>query len=97
MHVLSRKTLEEHGKRFPDAKPALDAWLREAKTAVWKRPLDIKERYRSASILGNGRVVFNIKGNKYRLIVRVDYKTSTVLVRFFGTHAEYDKINAQEV
>jgi mRNA interferase HigB len=69
----------------------------EAKRAEWKTPADIKVQYRSASILKGGRVVFNICGNKYRLIVKFDYEKGIGLVRFIGTHKEYDEINAEEV
>lgn len=98
MHVISRKKLiafyEQPGQG--DAKGPLEAWYYEARNAQWGSPADIKERYRSASIIGDNRVVFNIAGNKYRLIVRINYASKTVFVRFIGTHKEYDKINAEE-
>lgn len=80
-----------------DAKQPLDAWFREVKKAQWTTPADIKEKYKSASIVGDNRVVFNIAGNKYRLVVRINYKAKIVYIRFIGTHREYDKINAEEV
>lgn len=85
------------GKRFPDAKAQFDVWLAVAERAQWKTPADIKAQYRGASILKGGRAVFNICGNKYRLIVRFDYKQGIGVVRFFDTHKAYDKINAEEV
>ena len=97
MRVIARKTLREYGKRVPDADAPLNAWYHEAKKAEWNSPSDIKEMYRSASILKSGRVVFNIAGNKHRLVVRIDYEHAIVFIRFIGTHAEYDKINAEEV
>jgi mRNA interferase HigB len=75
----------------------LRAWYTEAKKARWKGPQDIKAEYRTASILRNHRVVFNIKGNTYRLVVAVRYEFQLAYIRFLGTHAEYDKINAEEI
>ena len=74
-----------------DASGAIDAWVREAKAAKWRTPADIKARYPAASFLANNRVVFNIKGDKYRLDTRVAYRTSVVVVKRIGTHAEYDR------
>lgn len=97
MRIIARPKLIAFGNRFPDAKAQLDAWWAEAKQAEWKTPADIKAQYRSASILKGGRVVFNICGNKYRLILRFDYEKGIGFVRFLGTHKEYDQINAEEV
>lgn len=72
----------------------MKAWYHEAEQAAWKSPNEIKRDYPSASILEDNRIVFNIKGNKYRLIVRINYKYGLVWIRFIGTHAEYDKIDA---
>ena len=95
MHVISRKTLREFWEAHPDSEGPLKAWHAEAKAALWQTPAQIKARYRTASILRNSRVVFNIGGNKYRLIVRVNYKCGTVYVRFIGTHSDYDRIDAE--
>jgi len=99
MHVISRKKLvafyEQADHR--DAKRPLEAWYYEAKHAQWTSPVDVKEHYRSASILKGNRVVFNIAGNKYRLTVRINYDSKTVFVRFIGTHKEYDKIDAETI
>lgn len=97
MRIIARPKLIAFGNRFPDAKAQLDAWWAEAKQADWKTPADIKAQYRSASILKRGRVVFNICGNKYRLVVKFDYEKGIGFVRFLGTHKEYDQINAEEV
>ncbi|KCZ54618.1 hypothetical protein HY29_14070 [Hyphomonas beringensis] len=97
MHVISRKILREFGDAEPEAKAALNSWFHEAKRADWKTPAQVKSKYRSASILKNNRVVFNIAGNKYRLIVRIDYEVGIVFVRFVGTHAAYDEIDAEEI
>ncbi|MFO7750418.1 MAG: type II toxin-antitoxin system HigB family toxin [Desulfobacteraceae bacterium] len=80
-----------------DARGPLEAWYHEAKKAQWASPAEIKEQYRSASILKDNRVVFNIAGNKYRLIVKINYHSKTVFVRFIGNHKEYDKIDAEVI
>ena len=99
MNVIKRKTLVEFYQQpgHEDAKGALEAWCYEAKHAQWASPADIKALYRSASILKDNRVVFNIAGNKYRLIVRINYDSKTVFVRFIGTHREYDRIDAEVI
>jgi mRNA interferase HigB len=99
MHVISRKKLVEFYELagYQDAKKPLEVWYYEAKHAQWASPADIKDHYRSASILKDNRVVFNIAGNKYRLIVRINYDSKTVFVRFIGTHREYDKIDAEVI
>jgi len=97
MRIISRKALKDFARRFPDAEGQLDAWFHEAKKARWQTPADIKSKYGSASILKDSRVVFNICGNKYRLIVKVSYKNGIILIRFVGTHGEYNQINAEEV
>lgn len=83
--------------RYEDAEDALKAWLADAEKAQWKLPNDITANYANASILGNSRVCFNIKGNRYRLIVKVLYQSQIVYVKFIGTHSEYDKVDAEEI
>ena len=83
--------------RTPGCSGALRAWYTEAKRASWKSPRDVKAAYRPASILRNNRVVFNIKGNSYGLIVAIKYEFQIVYIRFIGTHIAYDRINAEEV
>jgi len=75
----------------------LRAWFHETRNARWNKPADVKTLYRNASILGNNRVAFNIGGNKYRLVIAVNYRAQIVFIRFIGTHAEYDRINAEEI
>lgn len=82
---------------YSDSKDYIEAWFHEAKRAVWQSPADIKEQYRNASILKDSRVVFNICGNKYRLVVRINYSTQIIYIRFIGTHEEYNKINTEEI
>ena len=97
MRIISKRTLRAFWIRYPDAEEPLLAWYREVEKADWKKPAQVKERYRSASFVKGNRVVSNIKGNTYRLIVKVNYDYRMVYVRFVGTHAEYDKIDAKEV
>lgn len=80
-----------------DAKGQLEAWYKEAKSAEWRNPADVKKQYRSASIVKSSRIVFNICGNKYRLVVKINYHAQIVLIRFIGTHKEYDDINVEEI
>ena len=99
MRVISVKTLKEFWQKpgHGDSEQALRAWYSEAKEAEWAGPNDIKEQYHSASIIGNSRVVFNIKGNKYRLIVAIKYEFKIVYVRFVGTHKEYNAVDVRSV
>jgi mRNA interferase HigB len=99
MRVIAIRTLKEFWKKpeNKDAEQALRAWYVEAKEAEWKGPNDIKAKYQPASIVGNNRVVFNIKGNKYRLIVAIKYDFQIVYIRFIGTHKEYDAIDARTI
>ena len=97
MRVIAVSTLRTFWERHPDAEQPLKAWYEEATSATWSQPADIKAQYRSASVLKNRRVVFNIKGNDYRLIVAVAYKLQIVYVKFVGTHKEYDAVDAETV
>lgn len=97
MRVIARKTLRDFYKTHAAAKSPLEAWFHEAAAAKWDGPKEIKKRYPSADILPGNRVVFNIKGNIYRLIVKIHYNTGVVFIRFIGPHAEYDKIDATTI
>ncbi len=97
MRVIARRTLREFWERHPDAQQPLAAWYHDAKRARWTSPSDIKAVYRNASFVGSQRVVFNIKGNKYRVVVAVQYPFGLVYIRFVGTHAEYDRIDAATI
>ena len=97
MNVISKKTLVQFYENHPQAKTPLEVWHADVRKAVWETPDQIKRDYASASFLRDNRVIFNIKGNDYRLIVHIDYKRKIVRVKFIGTHSEYDKINAQEI
>ncbi|MDD2764513.1 MAG: type II toxin-antitoxin system HigB family toxin [Opitutaceae bacterium] len=97
MRIISRRTLKNFWEKHADAEQPLKAWFHETKATCWKSFTDIKARYRSADALPGNRVVFNIKGNTYRLIVRIHYNTGIVFIRFLGTHPEYDKIDATTI
>lgn len=97
MNIVAVKFLRAFWEKYPDAEQPFKSWVDETRTARWTQPAQIKEQYRHASILKNRRVVFNIKGNAYRLVVSVAYNYQAVYVKFIGTHKEYDAINAETV
>ena len=97
VRIIAKRTLREFWERHPTAKVPLLAWFRQVKQEDWDTPAKVKERYGRASIVGSNRAVFNIKGNDYRLVVRINYRRRVVYVRFVGTHAEYDAIDIEEV
>lgn len=97
MRIIARRALRSYWVKVPAAKSDLEAWFAEAKSAAWASPADVKLNYINASILKSGRVVFNICGNKHRLVFAINYKFQVVYIRFLGTHKEYDKIDAQTV
>ena len=97
MRIIAKSTLRAFWQDHPDAEEPLLAWYREAEKAEWENPAGVKEKYRSASFVGENRIVFNIKGNDYRLVVKINYPYRVIYVRFVGTHADYDKIDVEEV
>lgn len=97
MRIISRKALKDYWEKEPTTEQELKAWFAEAKNAGWQTPAEVKAKYGNASILKDGRVVFNIRGNNYRLITKINYDFQIIYIRFIGTHKEYDKINAQTV
>jgi len=99
MRIISRKKLKDfwENQKFKNSEQALKAWFFEVKNENWKSPNDVKRKYKSASAVGNNRVVFNINGNKYRLIVLVRYDLQIIFIRFIGTHEQYNKINAKNI
>ena len=97
MRIINRKPLREFWEEHADAKVALQAWYEDAQRSEWRTPSDIKRSYRNASIIGDNRVIFNVKGNDYRLVVKVHYDRGPVYVRFVGTHREYDSIDAERI
>jgi mRNA interferase HigB len=100
MRIIARSTLREFWESHPrgsEARPILETWYARAKHANWQTPADVKAAYGDASILKSGRVVFNIGGNKFRLVTGINYRSGTVYVKFVGTHQEYDQINAETI
>lgn len=97
MHIIALRTLREFWERYPQAEAPLRGWYAEVSRATWQTPADIKAAHRNASFLANNRVVFNIKGNDYRLVVAVRYSAGVMFIRFVGTHAEYDRIDAATI
>lgn len=91
MRVLGRDKLDKCSRKHADSKKALDVWFDEVAHAEWQTPQDIKNRYSSADFLANNLVIFNIKGNSYRLVIKVRYEHGLVVIEWVGTHAEYDK------
>lgn len=97
MKVIQGRVLEGCQRTHADISGRLAAWLAEVQSATWTSPNDLKARYPSASLLANNRCVFNIGGNRYRLVVVINYEVGLVLVRWCGTHAEYDRIDAETI
>ncbi len=100
MRIIALSTLKawwESNRAYRDAREPVLAWYRHVLNADWSTPADVKRDFRNASILRDGRVVFNIAGNKYRLVVWINYAYRVVYIRFIGTHAEYDAIDAQTI
>ena len=97
MRIIAFRTLREfwESPEFADSETSLRCWYHDAKNSIWKNSNELKQQYKSASVVGNGRVVFNIKGNKYRLVVLIDFDFQVLFIRFIGTHKQYDKIDAK--
>lgn len=97
MRVIAKSTLRAFWGMHRDAEQALRAWHAEAEAATWRSPTEVKARFGNASVVGGNRVVFNICGNRYRLVVRFNYAWQVAYIRFLGTHAEYDSIDVEVV
>lgn len=99
MRIIAFKTLRQFYEipEYSDSEASIKAWYHDSKNASWKNSNDLKKQYKNASIVGAGRVVFNIKGNDYRLVVAIDYEYQVMFIRFIGTHKQYDKINAKTI
>ena len=97
MRIIARRTLREFWQRHPDAEIPLSIWHRQAQRAQWRSPSELLADYPRASAVGSNRAVFRIKSNDYRLVVEVNYRRGIIFIRFIGTHAEYDHIDAREV
>ena len=97
MRIIARHIIDEFESKHPDATTALETWYKTSKTKKWTPPVDIKNDQANASIIANNRVVFNIKGNDYRLVVAVDYQRLIFFIKFLDTHEEYDKKEASTI
>ena len=97
MRIIAKRTLRQFWERHPDSKDSLEAWHSAVRRADWDSPEKVIRQYPRASIVGSGRVVFRIRGGRYRLIVRVNYRKQVVYIRFIGTHSEYERVSAEEV
>ncbi len=97
MRVIAKRTLRTFWSKHKNCEEQQKAWFKEAEEAQWRGPSDIKIDYPSASFLKDNRVVFNVKGNSYRLIVKINFSYKIAWIRFVGTHAEYDKIDANKI
>lgn len=97
MKIISVSTLKIFWAAHPDSEQSLKAWIDEVRNAEWKTPNNIKEQFRSASILKSRRAVFNIKGNDYRLVTAVAYRFGAIYIKFIGTHKHYDCIDANTI
>jgi len=95
--IFAKSTLRQFWEKKPDSEQHLKTWYDTAMNSNWKTPNDVKQTYSNASILKEGRVVFNIKGNDYRLVVKFNYEKQWIFIRFIGTHKEYDKINVETI
>ncbi len=97
MRVIATNTLKEYWEKYPKTEQLLKAWLQEVELSDWQSPQSLKMKYRNASILSSKRVVFNINGNKYRLLVDIEFQLKIVFVVWFGSHFEYDLIDAKTI
>ena len=97
MRIIAVKTLKGYSKRKKEAAQSLFAWYEEAGNANWKNHNELKVQFRNASMVGDKRVIFNIHGNKYRLIVDIEYRLQIIFIVWIGTHTEYDKIDVKKI
>jgi mRNA interferase HigB len=97
MHIITFKRLSTFWDVHPDAEQPLRAWFHHARRAVWRRPADVKRDFAGASIITGNRVVFNIKGNTYRLVVKIEYRLGRIYIRFVGSHGEYDRVDVTTI
>jgi mRNA interferase HigB len=95
--IFAKSTLREFWEKFPDSEQYLKTWYDTAMSSNWKSPADVKQTYANASILKDSRIVFNIKGNSYRLVVKFNFEKQWIFIRFIGSHKEYDKIDVNTI
>ena len=97
MRVIAVNTIRQFWIKYPDSEQALKSWIQEAERASWKSPNELKTQFRSASILTGKRIVFNINGNKFRLIVDIEFRLQIIFIVWFGSHKEYDLIDSKNI
>lgn len=99
MRIIAFRTLKEFWEKpqYTDAEISLRSWYHDAKISAWKNSNELKQQYKNASIIGEGRVVFNIKGNIYQLVISIDYDFQVIYIRFIGTQKQYDQLNAKTI
>jgi mRNA interferase HigB len=97
MRIIARNTLINYWRYYPDVEQPLKSWYDEVLNANWKSPNELKKQFRNASVITNKRVVFNIKGNSYRLVADIEYRIGIVFIVWVGTHKKYDKVNVKEI
>ena len=97
MRIISKKTLREFWEKHQDSQNQITAWYHYAKRANWRKSSDIKEQFRNVSIISSNRIVFNICGNKYRLVIKINFEAQLIFIRFIGTHKQYDEIEVKEI
>jgi len=95
--IIAKRTIKEFWIKYPETKDYLQTWYQTVKNAEWEKPSNIKQFYSTVSILKNSRVVFNIKGNDFRLVVKINYEKQWLFIRFLGSHKEYNKIDANNI
>ncbi len=97
MHIITKRTLKEFWEKHPDSKQSLLSWYKIAKRAKWTKQDEVKKQFGTCKMISNDRIVFKIKGNNYRLIVKITFVNQVIWIRFIGTHNDYDKINAKTI
>ncbi|WP_421993854.1 type II toxin-antitoxin system HigB family toxin [Roseococcus sp.] len=97
MHIIAKRTLRAFWERVPAAQAPLEAWFALVTKASWENPAQVRETFRAADFVGDSRVIFDIGGNKFRLVARIAYKHQRVMIKFVGTHKEYDAIDPETV
>jgi len=97
LRVIAKKILREFWTKYPDTEEQLKSWFQEATRNKWANPNTVKDQYPNTRIIPDNRIIFNIKGNQYRLVVRVNYKYQMIYIRFIGTHDDYDKIDPTKI
>lgn len=97
MRIIAKRTLREFWEIYADAETPLKVWYKNISEAEWKSNNELKRQFKNASVVGNDRIVFNIKGNTYRLVIAVDYEKQIVWIKFIGYHKDYDKINVKTI